>query len=415
MKMPIPYGWIVFLLSSSNFFLSQFYRASNAVIAPTLVQELSLDTEQLGVLSGVFFWGFAVTQIPISLLLDRLGPRRIMSFLSLVGIAGAFVFSFAHSFGVGLAGRALLGLGMACNLMGTLKLLTVWFGPLRFATLSGIIFSIGTLGNMAASSPFVLLVDLMGWRPTFRLIAFVNLFLVTFFYLAVRDRPRETTLWASQGQEASDGAGSLSHLRLLLKSREYWIISISTMTNYGVFAAFQALWAGPYLMEALGLPAMVAGHILLLMNLGLLVGPTLWGILSDRVFKTRKWLVVGGQGAFCVLAASLAALGPGTIPRVLGLLFFCFGLFRSTGLLMYTQIKEVMPIYMAGTAMTGINFFTMIGPALFLHGLGTLMQTLYPHASRGPEAFTAAFLLCSACLAGITVTFLFTKDTRGQT
>lgn len=106
-----------------------------------------------------------------------------MTFLSLLGTLGAFVFSSADSLSIGFVGRIFLGVGMACHLMGTLKLLTVWFGPFRFATLSGIVFSIGTVGNMAATIPLVFLVLLMGWRMTFVLIGAVNLLLSVILYL----------------------------------------------------------------------------------------------------------------------------------------------------------------------------------------------------------------------------------------
>ena len=95
----------------------------------------------------------------------------------------------------------------------------------------------------------------------------------------------------------------------------------------------------------------------------------------------------------------------------LTLLFFGFGLFSSAGGLMYTQIKELMPIAMSGTAMTGINFFTMIGAAVFLQGLGSFMQYVYPHAALGPEAFKGSFMLCSACLTAVSFLYCFTKDT----
>ncbi|MCK5417300.1 MAG: MFS transporter, partial [Desulfobacterales bacterium] len=164
----MPRRWIIFILATSHFFLSQFYRTSNAVIAPELIHDLSLDTEGLGLLSAAFFYGFALTQIPISLLLDKVGPRWMMTVLSLLGILGAVIFSMADSLGIGLVGRALLGIGMACNLMGTFKLLTDRFEPLIFATLIGVVASIGTFGNMIAATPLVMLVEQIGWRHSFQ-------------------------------------------------------------------------------------------------------------------------------------------------------------------------------------------------------------------------------------------------------
>lgn len=406
-------AWAVFLLSSANFFLSQFYRSTNAVIAPQLLGDLSLSTEDLGLLSAAFFYAFGLAQIPITILLDRIGARRMMTGFSLVGVVGAFVFSWADSLAMGILSRSLLGIGMACNLMGTLKLLTLWFDPLRFATLSGVVFALGTLGNMAATSPFVLLVDWMGWREAIRVVAGVTFLLVLFFYTVVRDRPEESTQKQSTANSPESSSHLLADLRLLLKNKDYWIISYGTFVRYGVFAAFQTLWAGPFLMEGVGLSPITAGHLIFLLNLGLLLSGPLWGAVSDRVFKTRKWLVCWDLGVLTLLLALTAGGGRDTGLTILVGLFLGFGLFQP-GTLMYVQVKEIMPLRMAGTAMTGVNFFTMVGAAFFLQALGGLMQSLYPEASRSLPAFHTAFLVCAAFMASVTVLYAFTKDTRGQ-
>jgi sugar phosphate permease len=409
----MPKAWSVFTLASANFFLSQFYRSTNAVIAPQLLSDLSLSTEDLGLLSAAFFYAFGLAQVPITVFLDRIGARRMMTGFSLLGVLGAFVFSWADSLAVGILGRALLGIGMACNLMGTLKLLTLWFDPLRFATLSGVVLALGTLGNMAATSPFVILVDWMGWREAIRILAGLSLLLVILFYTVVRDRPDESP----QKQRATHPPETRSHqladLRLLLKNKDYWIISYGTFVRYGVFAAFQTLWAGPFLMEGIGLAPITAGNLILLVNMGMLLSGPLWGAVSDRVFKTRKWLVCWDLGVLTLLLALTARTGRDTGFTLLVTLFFSFGLFQP-GTLMYVQVKEIMPLRMAGTAMTGVNFFTMVGAAFFLQTLGGLMQSLYPEASRSLPAFHTAFLVCAAFMASVSVLYGLTKDTRCQ-
>jgi sugar phosphate permease len=404
--------WLIFAIAASLFFLSQFYRVSNAVIAPHLIQDLTLDTKAIGLISASFFYAFAVTQIPISLLLDKLGARRMMTALSLIGVIGAVIFSLADTLTIGVIGRALLGVGMACNLMGPYKLLTVWFSPRIFATLAGILVAFGSIGNMVATTPLVILVEQMGWRSGFQVIAFINLILTFLFFIIVRDRPRQGTSRFESDAPGMNTGQALRNLRVLFKRKDYWIISLGTFGRYGVYAAFQALWAGPYLMEVIGLSALTTGNLILLLNVGMILGSPICGTLSDRLFKTRKWVIVAGSIGI-VLTIMIMAILPVDMPLfVFGLLFFGFGFFNATGVLMYPHIKELMPEKMSGAAMTGINFFTMIGPAIFLQGLGTLMQTLYPAASRGPEAFHAAFIVCIACLVLITILYCFTSEKR---
>jgi MFS family permease len=403
--------WLIFSLSTSLFFISQFYRVSNAVIAPMLIRDLSLDTEGLGLISASFFYAFALTQIPISLFLDKLGPKLLMTVLSAIGILGALVFSWADSLALGVTGRVLLGAGMACNLMGTFKLLTLWFSPRKFATLMGIVIAIGTVGNMVATTPLVVLVESIGWRAGFQFIAVINLLVILAFFLVACDPPATS----SDGQDPEFSMSLhdvFGNIQLLFRRKDYWIISFSTLVRYGVYAAFQALWAGPFLMEVMGYSAITTGNLILLLNFGMVLGSPCWGALSDRLLRTRKGVIMAGLIGIAVTIIVLMSIPAGMHPAVLALLFFCFGFFNAAGMLMYPHIKEMMPPEMAGVAMTGINFFNMIGPAVFLQGLGSLMQALYPDASRGPQAFNSAFIVCSVCLAIVTTLYFFTAEKR---
>jgi len=410
----MPRRWIVFILATSLFFLSQFYRASNAVIASELIRDLSLDTEGLGLMSASFFYAFAITQIPISLLLDKVGPRRLMTFLTLVGILGAVIFSLAESLSLGITGRILLGVGMACNLMGTFKLLTQWFEPLIFATLTGLVMSIGTFGNIMATTPLVMLVEQIGWRQSFQLIAAINCVLVLALYVVVRDRPSHTTPNAAGVEPPISFKQAFLNLAMLLKYRDYWVISMTSFVRYGTFAAFQTLWAGPFLREAMGYSAVKAGNLILLMTMGMIIGSPFWGAISDRIFKTRKWIIVSSLVCVAGVALALMSVPPDTDPIVIAVFFFAFGFFSAAGLLMYPHIKDQMPHEMAGAAMTGVNFFNMMGPAVFLQGLGVMMQALYPEASRGPAAFDTSFLVCTLSLLVAGGLYSLTKERKAS-
>lgn len=409
----IPRRWRIFAITTSLFFLSQFYRASNAVIAPQLLNDLNLDTKGLGLLSASFFYAFALTQIPISVLIDRVGARRMMTGLSLVGVVGAFVFAFSDSLSQGIIGRVLLGIGMACNLMGTFKLLTLWFGPRIFATLTGLVFSIGTFGNMVATTPLVLLVQRVGWRYGFAVIGTINLIQAIMLYVIVRDKPEGSASIPLDLPETHSQNTGFQNILVLFRLKDYWIISTATFVRYGILAAIQGLWAGPYLIEVMRLSPLQAGNLILLLNLGMIIGGPGWGVVSDKIFNSSKWVVFQGLVVLFTIMLVMVYLPVTTPPLFLGGLLFCFGLFGASGGLMYAHIKGRLPLEMAGATMTALNFFTMIGPAVFLQGLGSLMQNLHPHASRGPEAFKSAFMLCTICLAVVSVLYLMTKEKEG--
>ncbi len=402
---------MIFVMASLLFLMSQFYRASIAVITPQLTADTGINTSELSLISAGFFYAFALAQIPIGIYLDRFGARRTMTFLSIIAALGALVFAWAGSFQGLMTGRLLLGIGMACNLMGTLKLLTLWFSPIRFATLTALVVSIGTAGNLIAATPLVLLVQAFGWRITFTLFSAANLLLVIIFYAIVTDGPRISI--QSNGENLPPSLrDTLAWIGDLFHTKDYWIISLGTFCRYGIFAAFQALWAGPFLMNVMGLSAITTGNMIFLMNIGLIFGGPINGILSDRILKTRKGVVLGGLAGFSSILLAMAFL-PATVSQaVLYTLFFLCGIFSSAGMVMYSHIKERVPLDKAGAAMTGINFFTMAGAAVFLQGLGAIMQHFFPVATLGSAAFQTVFIICSVCLAATALMYLQTRDPR---
>jgi len=407
--------WAIYLIACTLFIFSQFYRSSIAVISPNLAKDLNLDISNLGVISSAFFYAFAIMQIPVGIYLDSVGPRAIMSCLSLLAAGGAVMFACGHSSGELIVARVLLGIGMACNLMGPLKLMTAWFSPYRFATLSTVFFSIGTLGNIAAASPLVWMTNMLGWRGAFFLVAAINSLIVVIFYLVARDNPQNAGQQPSAANVSNGFRPAWHGIRQLTANKDYWLISLGTFCRYGIYAAIQALWAAPFLMTTMGISQVMTGHLLLAMNFGLIMGSPGWGWMSDTLFHSRRPLIVTGLSVMGIILALLAVLPANTWLAIFFAMFFAFGFFSGAGQMMYAHIKDLMPLKSAGAAMTGINLFTMSGVAFFLHGLGNGLKWFYPNVPAPPGAFRNAFLFLGLCLVVIAMFYSKTRDTSNRT
>lgn len=406
--------WLILIVAGTLFILSQFYRSSVAVITPNLIQDLNLDAWELSSVSASFFYAFALMQIPVGIFLDSIGPRITMTLLTLITVGGAFIFAMGESYYPLVIGRMFIGIGMACNFMGTLKLITIWFAPKQFATLSAVIVSAGTAGNIAAATPLVLMVNTMGWRNSFMTMGSFTFLLAILFFFLVSDSPVTEKNIKHQTASRPMVRDTIKRARILFSRKDFWIISFSTFCRYGIYASVQALWAGPYLINATGLSTITAGNIILLMSLGLIIGSPLSGYLSDIICNSRKKIIIPGIWGMVIILLILVFLPEGTGKVTLAILFFCFGLFSSSGQIMYAHIKEQVPHENAGMAMTAINFFTMAGVAVFLQGMGSLMQFLYPGTSLGVPAFKSAFIFCSICLAVIGLCYTLTTETLTQ-
>ncbi len=197
----------------------------------------------------------------------------------------------------------------------------------------------------------------------------------------------------------------------LFRIRGYWIISLGNFGRYGIYAAVQTLWAGPFLIRGIGMSPVAAGNLILLMNVGIIVGGPFWGHLSDNLMSSRKRVIITGLLGMGVILSILVVLNPDTALWVFALLLFALGFCSSAGMVMYAHIKELMPLDQAGIAMTGVNFFTMAGAAVFLQGMGGIMQYLYPGASMGLGAFRGAFIFCAISIAVVALAYTFSTDT----
>jgi nitrate/nitrite transporter NarK len=404
--------WVVFGACAPLFVCSQFYRVLNAVIAPQLQAELGLGSEALGALSAAFFYAFALTQVPLALLLDRLGARRVMTALSLLAAAGAAVFATAESRAAATAGEALLGMGMAANLMGSMKLMGHWFRRRDFATVAGAFAALGTLGNVLATSPLALLASALGWRRAILVVGAGTVVLALAFFALVRERPPGEEETAAAGG-APEPVGAM--LRRLVTSRDYWLISFGAFCRYGAFVSIQALWAGPYLVEVAGLGALQAANLILLLNVAFVLGAPLGGWLSDRVLSSRKVPVLIALAGTAGGVLALGLLGGGATPGVAGLaaVLAALGVLSSFGQVAWPHIRDLMPGGMAGMAMSGVNFFNILGAAAFLHGTGWILERAAgPSGARAPEHYRTAFLAVAAAVGVALALYTLTRDAK---
>jgi MFS family permease len=400
---------LIFSTLSALFTLSMFYRVANAVIAPNLIQDLSLDAETLGILGGAYFYSFALLQIPMGPMLDRMGPRIIIASFSFMGALGAFLFAIGTSFTSALLGRILIGVGMSSVLMGSFKVFVLQFSPDRFATLVGILLSIGTLGNILAASPLAYLTSSIGWRMTFILASGITVLLAFLIFWVLKGGKRTEDHRSPSKPEM----GILPSMRLILGSLVFWQIGAVAFFRYGTFVSLQGLWLGPYLIDTKGYTPVQAGNLLVFLAIGIIVGGPIAGRLSDRILRARKGIALGGLALYALSLFLLVGVLHIESRYLYGLLFFLMGLFSSFGMVIYSHAKELFPVSISGTIMTLVNFFTMGGAAIFMPLLGKVVES-FPKTNHAypAEAYHFAFLICFLGMTASVVFYAFSRKEK---
>lgn len=397
------------ILLAALFNFSYLYRTSPAVIAPYLVEEFSLGAERLGLLSSIFFYIFALAQIPLGPALDFIGPRVTITILGTVGAFGSLIFSQASSYGLCLLGRGLLGLGMSCMLMGSLTIIAKWFPPRSFATLAGMFAALGIFGALFAAYPLALLAGSIGWRSSFLLFFAVNLALAAMVWLTVRDYPPAADFNVTDsGIVPPERPAVRKAFEEVLRNPSFWFISTVNFTVIGSFFAIQSLWGGPFLMDVFAMTPKEAGMVLSFTPIGYIIGCPLVGWFSDRTMISRKRLAMVLLPLYLIPLFLFSTWLSPRHPYLLWPVYFCLGLFAGAGILTIAHMKELFPARIVGTALSLQNLFAVAGGAIIQHLMGIVIEWfprvggVYP-----PQAYRAAFLL--PLFGGTAALFLYSR------
>ncbi len=380
--------------------LSQYFRASNGVIAPQLIRDAGLSAESLGLVNGSFFVVLALAQIPVGIAFDRWGPRLTVGCLTALTVLGSLVFAAGETAAVLFWGRALIGLGCAASFMGAVVLTSRWVAPSRFTQVLSWVFALSNIGTLLATAPLAAGADAIGWRGVFVLSAGVTAIVGIVFLAVVRDAPPDTAV--------SRQSASLTEVLRGLK--EVWctpglgyVLAMHTVA-YATLLTVQGLWAGAYLHDVHAMDTVARGNVLLAMAVATVVGVLCYGPL-DRRFDTRKGVIAAGALATASVLAALALLDRPPAWLASGLLIL-LGLVGHYGVVIVAHGRSLFPDRLVGRGVTTVNIAQTIGCAALPIATGAVVGA-FPAGPAGgaPEvAYRAAFgTLAFILLAGLLI------------
>ena len=392
------YRWVVFCLLAFGYLLVYFHRLCPAVVALDMQADLKTSGALLGFLAAAYFYPYALMQIPSGLLSDSWGPRKTITvFFALAG-AASILLGLVGSLGFAILARILVGFGVAMLFVPTMKVMTQWFKDEEFARMTGILMAVGGLGAYTASRPLAWLSDMMGWRGSFVVIGVITIVVAAAIWFLVRNTPQEMGLpTVNKTAEGNPGKaiGLAQGIKIVLTSRPFWFLAAWFFFSFCIFFSFGGLWGGPYLMHVYGLSKAEAGNILGMLALAMIGGSPFFSWLSDKVFRSRKKVIVLASVITLCLTIPLAFFPDAMNRPALYLLCFLLGMFNSAIVVVaFTSAKELFPVEIAGTSVGLANLFPFLGGAVAPPILGAILE-IQDKTSKGysAEAYSKAFLL----------------------
>ena len=354
----------IFLVFALGYYISNLLRAITATISPSLISEFNLSAGDLGLLGGGYFLGFAVVQIPLGYLLDKSGPKKIVSYFLLIAIVGMISFSLSQNFTSLLISRALIGAGVGACLMGPLTAYRVWFQGETQQRANSWMLMTGAIGMLSSSLPVQFFLPIIGWRSIFGILAILTLFCIVLIVIFIPDWNKENI------QNAPEDKGSLKEV---WQNKFFKSLVPMGFFNYGGLFAVQTLWAGPWMVKVSGYTPEESANGLFIIYLSLLFSFLTWGYFVPKFSKNVSdaiRLLKFGAPLNLIVLAFIIYLGPKA-----GAFHWAFFAVSSVFLsLSQPAVGMAFSLLNAGKALTSFNLLLFIGAFALQWTIGIIID-----------------------------------------
>ncbi|ETZ07211.1 regulatory protein UhpC [Holospora obtusa F1] len=370
------YALWVWLFTSLFYGFQFFLRSSPNALAPQLMKEFSIDAQTLGIFSSVYYWTYSSLQIPVGMLLDMLGPKKVLRIGMLTCILGAFLFGLSQNFTMALFARALIGAGAAVSFIGSVRMNTLWFQPSYLAFIVGLLSAIGKIGGACANLGLPVMIRWVNhysyhnvWQKIVLALSGIGLILAILVWMIGKNGPKDIFLpaishwnWEKIREE----------FLCVAKQKSIWILGFYGYALYLTLSVFSDTFSIGFIERWLKISAEQASKLAALVAIGSSCGAPLLSFLSD-FFKKR--VLFFRLCAVCVLIFSgLIFFGPAVSFWNAAFYLFIFGFFSGGQVLIFVTGAESGPSRLAGVSVGTINAILMLSGALHNPIVGYFIQ-----------------------------------------
>ncbi len=359
------FTWAALITGCLYFLVAFVLRVSPSVMVNDLMRDFSVGASVLGNLSAFYFYTYASIQIPIGLMMDRIGPRRLMTGAAAVYAMGCVVFAYSTDVTTAYIGRAMIGAGAAFGYVGTLTIAANGFPVQWFAMLGGVLQMFGMAGAVGGQAPTGFLVAQFGWRHSMLMFALATAVIAILSWVFVRD----------QKHDSRRGVSLRAGLKTVMGNPQTWLNAFVGLALTGPMLAFAGLWGVPYLQTAYDMTRTTAAGNMSVFFIGWGIAAPLVGLASDRIGRRKPFLLFGCIGLAAILLVILTL--PGLTRFMLIFLFFVGGTFGASMVVTFANVKELNPRHTSGAALGLVNTAVVGSGALLQPLIGVLLDVAW--------------------------------------
>jgi sugar phosphate permease len=378
----LPMKIFLFWFIGAFFYLYQsVLKVMPSLIAQDLTVDLNIAATSLGALGGIYFLAYASLQLPIGVLLDRFGVRRLMSFSIALCASGALLFSLSSSFYFALAARFVIGMGSSGAFIGAIKLITIWFPTRLVPIFTGLTVFIGSMGSVIGNKPMAVLLKYVTWREASQLLAFIGFGLSVLCFTFLRNN----TAQANRIRNFKDLALGFKQV---IKSPQILLIASFAFFIYLPLSVLADMWGNLFIQRAYGLSRTHASGCIQMIYFGVAFGAPAFGLFASIY---RNYRLIFRIVAVCQIPI-MAAIIWFKMPNLIALQTACFML----GILLGGQALKFNAAFAhASSAVSAsivgfVNMLCMLGGFVFQQLIGILLDVFWDGSMQDGHAFYSA-------------------------
>ncbi|MBI2791034.1 MAG: MFS transporter [Gammaproteobacteria bacterium] len=355
--------WLMWFFPLAFFGFQFILRLFPGLVMPEFLVKFNISATDFGWFASLYYLGYAGMQIPMALLLDKYGPRNVISLSAMLCAVAVWLLLFFDSWPIAMLSRFLIGVGSVVGFLGTSKVISQWFTKERYARLVGLTFSFGLLGALYGGRPVSMMIESMGWEKVLGLLGVVAFLLGLFNFSFVRNKV----------EQQIKPEPILASLKQLISHRSLLILAFANFLMVGALEGFADVWGVPFLMAARDLSKVDAASITSCIFVGMLFGGPLLAYFSEK-FKAHYLVTMISGFLMAMLMACVLFFNQELSQSALMIIMFCIGLLCCYQVIVFAIGAELVPAPLMSITIAFLNCINMLGGSFFHSAIGNLMD-----------------------------------------
>ncbi len=407
--------WLIWF-PAALFYCYQFIlRVSPSVMEHDLMKDFAIDGGMFGLLASFYYFGYCAFQIPLGLMADYFGPRKLLTFAALLCAFATII--FATSTNIYLAGlaRFFIGAGSSCAFLGSMKLGTLWFPAKRLPLITGATIFLGTMGANLGGKPLRLLSNSYDWRTSLLIVAGFGVLIGATIWFVSRD---ESSNNKTKSSDTKNGPPVFEGLKMIFATPQVWLGSLYGFMLYAPLSVFADLWGTGFIEKTYKIPTAQASEYVNYIYIGLAIGALLYAWMVEKFMKITTGLTISTLGVGIPFIVLL--LVPDLPLNVMLMLLFTVGVMIGGQFLSFSFTCSHMPVHFSGVTIGITNMVTMLSGLVFQPIIGMILDNLWKGEMKdGVRVFEAsdyrsALLVVPICVIIAFIISLFLKEKSSQ-